>query len=375
MREVVFLSSPEVWEQGHGPQHPLKPERLQRTHELLDAIGALRAANVRVVAPRLPREEELALFHTPAYIAAVRALSAGNTQWLAARYGFGPGDNPVFAGMYESEGRKVGSALMAAELLVRGECDVAFSYIGGLHHGGPALASGFCVFNDAAVAIHWLLRQGLRVAYVDVDVHHGDGVQAAFYNTDRVLTVSLHQDGRTLFPGTGFIHEIGVEAGEGYSVNVPLPPYTDDEQYLWAFDQVVPSVLARYAADVVVTQLGVDTHHRDPLANLALTTHGLEAIFRRMESLAPQWLALGGGGYDMGVVPRAWALALAVMSEQALPAELPMRYRAQYGGKWLHDREVPRLRNGDRELVDGLVQDAVAQVRGVFGLAAICSGR
>ena len=338
-RKAVFLASPAVWQRGHGPNHPLKPERLQRTYELLDEYGALEAPNVRVVAPRPATDEELALFHTSQYIDVVRALSSGDTTIPAGRYGFGPGDNPVFAGMFESERLKVGSALQAAELLVQGACDVAFSYSGGLHHGGPDFASGFCVFNDAAVAIHWLLRQGLRVAYVDIDVHHGDGVQNAFSDSNQVLTISLHQDGRTLFPGTGFVHETGVGAGAGHNINVPLPPYMDDKTYLWAFEQIVPPLLDRFQPDVVVTQLGVDTHYKDPLAQLALTTRGQAALFEALPDLAPRWLALGGGGYDIGVVPRAWALAFAVMSGQSLPDELPPAYRARYGGKQLHDSE------------------------------------
>jgi acetoin utilization protein AcuC len=358
MRQVVFLSSPELWERGHGRQHPLKPERLRRTHELLAEYGALELVNVQVVAPRLASAEELTLFHTVEYVDVVRALSQGQGDIPAYRFGFGPGDNPVFQGMYESEGRKVGSALQAAELLVDGACDVAFSYGGGLHHGGPSLASGFCVFNDAAVAIHWLLRQGRRVAYIDIDVHHGDGVQAAFYDSDRVLTISLHQDGHTLFPGTGFVGESGAGSGLGYSANVPLPPYTDDDTYLWAFRQVVPPLVERFSPDVVVTQLGVDTHYRDPLASLALTTDGLEQLFDELDALAPRWLAVGGGGYDIGVVPRAWTLAFGLMAGLSWPEELPPNYRASHGGSWLRDREAPAL---DDELGQAN-HDHVAQI-------------
>jgi acetoin utilization protein AcuC len=363
MRQVVFLSSPELWQHGHGRQHPLKPERLQRTHELLAELGAFELTNVQVVAPRLAQAEELTLFHTSKYVDIVRALSRGQGDIPAFRYGFGPGDNPVFQGMYESEGRKVGSALQAAEMLVNGSCDVAFSYGGGLHHGGPSLASGFCVFNDAAVAIHWLLRQSRRIAYIDIDVHHGDGVQAAFYESDRVLTISLHQDGRTLFPGTGFVGECGAADGLGYSVNAPLPPYTDDETYLWAFRQIVPPLVERFSPDVVVTQLGVDTHYRDPLASLALTTNGQEQLFEELAALAPGWLALGGGGYNINVVPRAWSLALGVMAGRSWPEELPPNYRASYGGSWLRDREIPTLEDHLRQAN----HDRVAQVVDAVG--------
>ena len=368
MRQTVFLSSPEVWQRGHGPDHPLKPERLQRTHELLAEYGAFEAPNVRLMAPRPATKAELLLFHTTEYVDVVRALSEGDSALPAWRYGFGPGDNPIFEGMFDSEGLKVGSAIQAAELLLTNECDVAFSYSGGLHHGGPALASGFCVFNDAAVVIQWLLEQGQRVAYVDIDVHHGDGVQDAFYDSDRVLTISLHQDPRTLFPGTGFVHETGAGRGKGYCVNIPLPPYTDDERYLWAFREIVLPLLNRFTADVVVTQLGVDTHIQDPLANLALTTEGQSALFSTLAELAPKWLALGGGGYAMDVVPRAWTLALGVMAGIHWPEELPPGYQARYGGRWLHDREAVLLEERLRQQVGVRVEEVVATLKQIHKL-------
>lgn len=368
MRQTVFLSSPEVWQQGHGPNHPLKPERLQRTHELLAEYGALDAPNVRLVAPRPAAKAELLLFHTAEYVDVVRALSEGDLALPARQYGFGPGDNPIFEGMFDSEGLKVGSAVQAAELLTNNDCDVAFSYSGGLHHAAPALASGFCVFNDAAVAIQWLLEQGQRVAYVDIDVHHGDGVQDAFYDSDRVLTISLHQDPHTLFPGTGFVHETGAGKGVGYCVNVPLPPYTDDEWYLWAFRQIVPPLLDRFTADVVVTQLGVDTHIQDPLASLVLTTEGQLALFSELAELAPKWLALGGGGYAIDVVPRAWTLAIGVMAGLQWPEELPQGYRARYGGLWLHDREPVLLEERLRRQVRGRVEEVVATLKKIHEL-------
>lgn len=368
MRQTVFLSSPEVWQRGHGSDHPLKPERLQRTHELLAEYGAFEAPNVRLMAPRPATKAELLLFHTTEYVDVVRALSEGDSALPAWRYGFGPGDNPIFEGMFDSEGLKVGSAIQAAELLLTNECDVVFSYSGGLHHGGPALASGFCVFNDAAVAIQWLLEQRQRVAYVDIDVHHGDGVQDAFYDSDRVLTISLHQDPRTLFPGTGFVHETGAGRGEGYCVNIPLPPYTDDERYLWAFREIVLPLLNRFTADVVVTQLGVDTHIQDPLANLALTTEGQSALFSTLAELAPKWLALGGGGYAMDVVPRAWTLALGLMAGIHWPEELPPGYQARYGGRWLHDREAVLLEERLRQQVGVRVEEVVATLKQIHKL-------
>ncbi|MGB3716073.1 MAG: acetoin utilization protein AcuC [Candidatus Promineifilaceae bacterium] len=368
MREVAFLSSSDVWRFGHGPDHPLKPTRLKRTHELLEELGAFDAANVQLIAPRQATLSELALFHSREYIEIVRTTKDSSGSTDLSRFGFGPGDNPVFEGMFESESRKVGSALQAAEMLVGGQCDVAFSYSGGLHHGGPDYASGFCVFNDAAVAIKWLVEQGYRVAYVDIDVHHGDGVQNAFYHDDRVLTLSIHQDGRTLFPGTGAVEEIGIGTGEGTSVNVPLPPYVDDEMYLAAFRAIVPQVIGRFEADVMVTQLGLDTHALDPLAHLRLTTRGQEELVRSLGDNAPLWLALGGGGYNLDVVPRAWALALGVMAGLDFPERLPANYRRNYGGRWLRDQQNFYLDNEARSAIQVQVSAIVRQVKDAHGL-------
>jgi acetoin utilization protein AcuC len=229
-------------------------------------------------------------------------------------------------------------------LIAEGQTHVAFSFAGGMHHARPALASGFCVFNDVAIAIRWLLRQGLRVAYVDIDVHHGDGVQAAFYDTDQVLTISLHQAGILFYPGTGFPNEIGTGAGYGYSINVPFLIYTGEELYLWAFRQVVPLLVRQFAPDVLVTQLGVDTHYRDALGSLMLTTRGYVALVEELETLAQgigRWLAFGGGGYAADVVPRAWTLAYGVMSGQTFPDALPPAYSERYGPGRLHDTEGP----------------------------------
>ncbi len=365
----------------------MKPERLRRTFELLGELGALEADNVQVIEARMATPDELALFHSDDYIEVTRKLSEEATviserspagkappptsefSLPAGRYGFGPGDNPVFAGMYESEAMKTGSSLQAAELLYGDQCDVAFSYSGGLHHGGREFASGFCVFNDCAVAIEWLLERGQRVAYVDIDVHHGDGVQSAFYDTDQVLTISIHQDGRTLFPGTGFVEETGEGAGEGYSMNVPLPPLTYDEPYLRAFSEIVPPALERFGADVVVTQLGVDTHHTDPLASMALTTDAHELLYRALEGLAPRWLALGGGGYAIDLVPRSWALAFGVMSGQRLQKTLPKDYQQRYGGRYLRDQEQPKLSEAIRMRVDEVVDETIKQVKSVHSLA------
>lgn len=372
--ETAFICTEELWSQGFGEAHPLRPERLKRTYELLMAYRAFDAPNSHLVPPCPASREELLLFHTPEYVDAVASLSDGEAYELARRYNFRPDETPVFPGMYETEGLKVGAALTGARLVAEGQVQVAFSFAGGMHHARPALASGFCVFNDVATAIHWLLRQGLRVAYVDIDAHHGDGVQAAFYDTDQVLTISLHQAGILFYPGTGFPDEIGTGVGYGYSINVPFLIYTSEELYLWAFRQVVPSLVRQFAPNVLVTQLGVDTHYRDPLPMLMLTTQGYVTLIEELKALADgigRWLAFGGGGYAVDVVPRAWTLAYGVMSEQTFPDELPPAYSERYGGGRLHDAEGPEPAGAwvietTREYVEKSIATLKAQTQGVW---------
>jgi acetoin utilization protein AcuC len=270
--------------------------------------------------------------------------------------------------MFESEGLKVGAALLAAELLLQDEVDVAFSFAGGLLHAGRDFASGFCVFGDGAVAIHRMLEAGGRVAYIDIDAHHGDGVQAAFYDDPRVLTISFHESGHYLFPGTGFTHELGKGDGHGFSVNVPLFPYTGDETFIWAFDQVVPPLIERFAPDAVVAQLGVDAHWRDPLTHLALTTYGFEALFERIHQLSPRWLAVGGGGYDRTVVPRTWTLAWGVMSNQTFPTELPEAIAADYAPLLLHDEAKILLTPEQRQQAQTAAEEIVAELKSLLRL-------
>jgi acetoin utilization protein AcuC len=283
----------------YSDAHPLKPYRLQLTHELMQSYGLLQLPQscVRETVPAA--REELELFHTPEYLQVLQAADAGKRTIPYDRYGLGPGDNPIFPGMYTWSQLCAGGALQAARLVASREVDVAFHVAGGLHHGRPDYAAGFCYVNDLAIAITELVQQGYRVAYIDVDVHHGDGVQAAFYDTDRVLTISLHESGRFLFPGTGFVEEIGVGQGQGYAVNLPFPPGTDDVLFSEGFAAIVPPLVEAYKPDVVVTQLGVDTFHDDPLAHGELTTAGFVPVLQHLKTLAPRWIATGGGGYKL----------------------------------------------------------------------------
>ncbi len=307
----------------YGAAHPMRISRLPLTVEVAAAYRLLEGPAIRVLPATAAPEENLRRFHRPEYLAALKRASAGEAGWDLLRWGLGTGDNPTFPGLYEYSALLTGATLSAGRLVEAGEVRVAFNIAGGLHHAGPARASGFCYVNDAAVLIAELLTRGRRVAYVDIDAHHGDGVQFGFYDTDRVLTISLHETGETLFPGTGFPEETGRGAGEGFSVNVPLAPGTDDEIFLWALETVVPPLLRAYAPDLLVTQLGIDTHRTDPLAHLTLTIQGFRRAVEILRGCDLPWVALGGGGYDLANAPRAWTAAWAVMTGRELPDLLP----------------------------------------------------
>jgi acetoin utilization protein AcuC len=311
----------------HGPRHPLRPERVLLTWRLIDAYG-LDAVSVPLrCAPA--SDEDLLRVHTAAFLDATRRAGNGERgPWT--RFGYGPGDNPVFPQMHEAGAIVAGASLSAARAVRRGEVAHAFNAAGGLHHAMPDRASGFCVYDDPAVAIAWLLDDGVeRVAYVDVDVHHGDGPQAIFDTDPRVLTISLHESGRFLFPGTGFVEDAGHGAAEGTKVNVPLPPATGDVAWLAAFRAVVPPLVRAFAPEVLVTQLGCDTHVSDPLAHLRLTTAAYRETAAELHALAHgsaggRWIATGGGGYQWArVAPRAWTIAFAEMAGVELDDRLP----------------------------------------------------
>ena len=293
--------------------HPLNPIRLDLTVRLSRELGVL--DGLELITPRPATEEQLQTVHAGDYLEAVRAASDDPT---FTGYGLGTADDPVFPGMYDASALIAGGSAQAAQVVWDGSFQHAVNIAGGLHHAMRDYASGFCVFNDVVLGIRTLLAAGAqKVAYVDIDVHHGDGVQAAFYDDARVLTISLHQDPRTLFPGTGFPDELGTGAAEGTSVNVALPPGTSDDGWLRAFRAVVPGAVRSFAPDVLVTQCGCDTHHEDPLANLELSVDGQRRAIAELHALAHEvaggrWVAFGGGGYGLvRCVPRTWTHLLA----------------------------------------------------------------
>ena len=345
--------------------HPMRPVRLRYTYELLQEYSAFDHPDAVLHDPRMATDQELLWLHTTEYVAAVKALGSGATDNIdAARFGFSTqGDNPVYPNMFEAAALSTGASLVAAEMVSNKTVDAAFNISGGLHHAGANQASGFCVFNDPALAVHYFLSQGHRVAYVDIDAHHGDGVQEAFYNDERVLTISIHESGQWLFPGTGSVAEMGEGSGRGFSVNLPLYPYTIDDDYVDAFAQVVPPLVAAFAPDILVTQLGIDSYHNDPLTHLQVTTEGYIETERQLAGLGLPWLALGGGGYDLSAVARAWTLVYGVMLGTEWPDQLPIAFSKEHRGARLRDQLSPEVPSEIRIDARRYMEDVVGAIR------------
>jgi acetoin utilization protein AcuC len=335
-----------------GPGHPLAPIRVELTVELARAFGVLNAPGVTVAVPEPATTAELELVHDAGYIGVVRQASTADNAdpRTLLRYGLGTPDDPVFPGMHDASALVAGATLAAARAVWTGAAEHGTNIAGGLHHAMAGHASGFCVYNDPAIAIAWLLGQGAeRVAYVDIDVHHGDGVQAAFWADPRVLTISLHEHPATLFPGTGLPSETGAAGAEGGAVNVALPAGTRDAGWLRAFHAVVPPLVRAFRPQVLVSQHGCDTHWTDPLANLELTIDAQRAAHAAIHRLAHEaaggrWLLTGGGGYSLvDVVPRTWTHLLAeaagapVDPQAATPADWREYVRRRAG------RSAPEL--------------------------------
>ena len=319
-----------------GPGHPLAPIRVQLAHRLASDLGVLTQPNVTKIDHIEPvSDEDLLRVHEAEYVHAVKRAGSEPGFTDVAR-GLGTTDDPVFPGMHEAAARVVGASIAGARAVLTGGFEHAVNLAGGLHHAMPGAAEGFCVYNDCAAAIAWLLDQGVeRVAYIDIDVHHGDGVQTIFWDDPRVLTISLHEGPRTLFPGTGYPHETGGRQAPGSAINVAIPAGSGDDAWLRAFQAVVPPAIEAFAPSFIVSQHGCDTHFADPLAHLTLTIDGQRlagvAIHRLAHRFADgKWLALGGGGYEwIDVVPRTWAHLLAEVAGSPLDpnAALPPDYR------------------------------------------------
>jgi len=311
-----------------GAAHPLAPIRLELTMRLARDLGVIDGDEMVEVGAEAADDDTLATVHTPEYVDAVRAVRGPADTNLVL--GLGTADNPTFAHMHRASALVAGASIEAARRVWTGQALHAVNVSGGLHHAMPGLASGFCIYNDVALAISWLLANGAqRVAYIDVDAHHGDGVQEIFYHDPRVLTVSIHEGPQTLFPGTGLPTEVGGEGAEGSSVNIALPPGTADAGWLRAFHAVVPQVVAAFKPDIIVSQQGCDSHMDDPLTHLMLSVDGQRASYLAICDLADQmcggrWVATGGGGYSvLDVVPRAWTHLLSIVAGRPLDPHTP----------------------------------------------------
>jgi acetoin utilization protein AcuC len=343
---AAFVWDPRIASHVYREDHPLKPKRLIGVHDTLKSLGAFDRPGAKVLAPRAATRDEIERIHAPEYVEAVMQASR-DPDLDYSNWGMDPDkDTPPFKGMHEVSLLTTGGSLVAMEESLAGRVRVAVNYSGGLHHAKRARAHGFCIYNDPAIVCAFLADRGLKVAYVDIDAHHGDGVQEAFYDTDRVLTISLHETGQTLFPGTGFASERGRGKGAGYSINVALPPYTDDAAYMRAFDAVVLPLVERFRPDVLVTQQGIDVHFTDPLTHLQVSTRTREHVVRWFTQSTYPWVAMGGGGYSLDAVRRTWAMEFLIMLGADIPSDL-------------HDPDPPAWTGAERKGIDDLTDVAI----------------
>jgi acetoin utilization protein AcuC len=359
-----------------GPEHPLKPIRMMLAFKLIEESGLLDGKKTISFEPKPASETDLGRVHTLEYIESVKS------EIPDPAFGFGTQDTPVFEGIYEASILLAGGSIDGARQIIQEDCR-AFNLGGGLHHAMPTLAAGFCVFNDCALAICVLKKKFNRILYIDIDGHHGDGVQQIFYEDPNVLTLSIHESGKYLFPGTGFVDELGVGPGRGYSVNIPMPMYAGNEHYISAFDEIVPPIFEWFKPQVVVAQLGIDTHYSDPLTSLNVTMEGYAYMVERIIILANRYsqgrlLALGGGGYNLEVLPLAWTSVLHLMRGESLPQYFSPYWVEMFmnivGGEplYLPDIEIKlgnetkkRIKAELSETIDAL-KGSLSDIHGIF---------
>jgi len=350
--KVALIYTDQYHQYNFGPEHPLRPLRLKLTYDLMEQLNLFKHNRIELVEPSMATVEQIERAHDPEYVDVVKKLSNNpNDRSIDPYlYGLGPGDNPIFKGMYEASALVCGASILAADSVWKNDdITISFNPAGGLHHAQKKKASGFCIFNDIAVAIHHLkqLKKDIKIAYLDIDCHHGDGVQCLFYDDPNVLTISFHESGNFLFPGTGHSNEVGEGAGKGYSINFPLLPDTSNRMFVKLFRYCIPRILEAYAPDVLFTQLGVDMHYNDPLTQMGVSISAYRDIAQTLYTCSHdycknKWVAVGGGGYLMSVVPRAWTLFLARMLDVSLENELPLEWIEQFR-KEVPNEDVPYL--------------------------------
>ncbi len=360
---MKIVYHPEYQSYNFGPGHPFSPKRLAILLDLFEALGK----KLAFISPEPATDEDLLTVHTEEFLNVVSMASM--LMWTpdAKRFGIDTHDVPIFAGMDEAARWLAGGTLEGAREVLRSS-EPVLQLGGGLHHAHPARAAGFCVYNDQAVATQYLRNQGMRVAYIDVDVHHGDAVQWVHFNDPDVLTISLHESGLYLFPGTGMVAEM--QHGQSV-VNIPLAMHTDDASFLEAFEAVVPAALVQFQPYVIVYECGVDAHMTDPLAHMNLTTHGYGKLFTLLMQVT-QYYADGrglfslGGGYDMDATVRSWGLLIHKLMDWPLPAELPVAWHTRWQteefelSSTLHDQTAPEI--PDLDAIRTANQETVKQV-------------
>ncbi len=321
--KTLMVWTPALLRYNFGPTHPMAPVRLGLTKGLIDSLGV--TDGLELAEPPIASTAELALVHSPDFIERVQLEQVDHA------YGLGTEDDPVFEGMHEAAARIAGGTLLAARTVWDGSVERAVNFAGGMHHAMPGKASGFCVYNDSAIAIQWLLDHGARrVAYLDIDAHHGDGVERAFWDDPRVLTISIHESGMSLFPGTGFAQDVGGPAARGTAVNIALPAGTKDDAWLRALASVAEPLLQAFRPEILISQHGCDSHYRDPLTRLEVSVDAQRIAAGLIRAWAAdyahgRWVGVGGGGYDIAsTVPRVWANLVAIASDQEVDPRTPL---------------------------------------------------
>lgn len=376
----VLIYSEELASFEFSPAHPFKPIRAKLMIDLCRRYGLLDKPGISIVKPQPLSFEEMAKFHDPEYLRALQIANSlarekllASSDKLAAQflqYRLGTEDNPLFPGLFDFSALAAGATYLGVDWVSSGQAQVAFNPLGGFHHARRNRAAGFCYVNDVAIAIMSLLEEGRRVAFVDIDAHHGDGMQEAFYGENRVLVISFHESGKFLYPWTGFEDEIGEGKGRGYNVNFPLPQGSDDEAFIKALTAVVPPLLESYNPDLVIAELGADMHIADPLTHLKITNVGYSQAIKIIAANSPRIVALGGGGYDIYKTARNWTLAWAILSNQDPRDEYAglvggMMYGPEVEAGELYDTTIT-TRGREKEKIQQEVERIIAYIKKVI---------
>jgi len=363
----VFIHSSELENLSYPPDCTFNTQRAGKTHDLLLSLGLLEGNGIKVIAPKLATRSELEAFHSARYLDELQRAAEGKLTKKGSDMGFGTPDCPVFSDMYRYASLACGATLTGAELILSGEADIAFNPSGGFHHAKAEKASGFCCLNDVVLGCLRLAEKGKRVLFLDVDAHHCDGVQDAFYARNDVMVISLHESGKTLFPWTGFENEIGEGPGFGFNVNVPLPVGIFDEAYMTVFYKVVLPLIKAYKPDVIVLELGMDALAGDSLAHLELTNNTFFEIINELLSFNKPILATGGGGYDVEKTVRGWALAWETLSGEGDEADLSLglggvMLQSEEWSGGLRDRVLP-VNEKHRKSIDSAIEETMNAVK------------